>query len=506
MSPDGTHSMKLKELFSEFDQLKIVGDKNEEVSGIALDSRLVEPGDLFVALKGDRYNGNHYIEDAIYRGAVAVVLEDFMMKKLDVPRVYFPNVREHLGYLSSRIYDHPSQKMTIIGITGTNGKTSTAYLLENMLKAEGLRTGYLGTVEYRWRGAKFVSTHTTPNAPMLHRLLHKMNQDQVSHVVMECSSHGLEQHRLDHVAMDIGIFTNLTKEHFEYHPDFIAYREAKWKLFRDILMKSPKKEKWAFFNADDSVGRSWSKEMLFEIFVRTYGISSSRDLHAWAEHVDYNLKHTKAQIHVGEEEFPIQTPHVGDFNLSNILASVSAAKVMGVKNEVIQKVLNQGVSIPGRMEKVVYHLPFEIFIDYAHSENAFEKILPYIHKQKKGRLITVFGCGGERDQTKRPLIGALVSKYSDLLVITTDNPRSEKPQEIIKQIMKGIPLIDRKRDRVHPIIDRKEAIETALNLAKENDVVLIAGKGHEAFQEISGEKYAFSDHDVVRRFFQGSTL
>ncbi|MCB0326684.1 MAG: UDP-N-acetylmuramoyl-L-alanyl-D-glutamate--2,6-diaminopimelate ligase [Bdellovibrionales bacterium] len=498
--------MKLKDLFSEFDQLKIMGNKNEQISGIASDSRNVEPGDLFVALKGTRYNGNHYIEDAIYRGAVAVVLEDFMMKKLEIPRIYFPNIRQHLGYLSSRIYDHPSQKMTIIGITGTTGKTSTAYMLEQFLKAEGLRTGYLGSVEYRWRGAKFVASQTTPSAPVLHRLLHKMSQDRVSHVVMECSSHGLAQQRLDHVALDVGIFTNLSREHFEFHQDFIAYRDAKWSLFSTILMKSPKKDKFAIFNVDDSVGRSWIKEHLFEVSSRSYGISSLHQPFATAQNIVQELHRCKADVQLGENRFFIDTPHTGTFNIRNILASTCAAHMMGVKIENIQTSLQKGIEIPGRMERAMTKLPFEVIVDYAHSQIAFENILPHLKGQKKGRLIAVFGCGGERDPGKRAMIGGLVSKYADLVIITSDNPRSEKPQEIIKQIMKGIPIVDRKRERVHPIIDRKEAIETALNFAKEKDIVLIAGKGHETFQEISGEKHAFSDMDVVKRFFQGSVL
>ncbi len=477
------------------------------VEGVNLDSRRVKPGDLFFALQGEKVDGREFIPEAISRGAAAIAVEDEVPTDR-LPVLTVPNLRNHLGFISAQILGEPSRKLRVIGVTGTNGKTTTCHLLETILQQKGSSVGYIGTLGYRWGGKSFGTGRTTPEAPDLQRMLRLMVEDGVTDVVIECSSHGLELGRLNAVHFDVVVFLNLTEDHLDFHQTMELYQEAKGKLLNPGLTTSEKPNRSAILNIDDPAGAAWAREGAFPTVAFSHKPSIKADL--YPVRVEERANGIHAEIRFHREIFEIDSPLVGSFNLQNVLAAVGAAKAISVSTSEIVKGLAQQRQVPGRLESIPAHSGVNVFVDYAHTKDALERVLTSLKSFCSGRLIVVFGCGGDRDREKRPRMGSVASRLADLTIVTTDNPRSEDPQAIMNEIVSGV--ADRSRVQtvvpkenpvsgsVCTVLDRAIAIETALDWSQPGDTVVIAGKGHERDQEIKGEYLPFDDTEVVRQW------
>jgi len=470
------------------------------ISGVAYDSRRVQPGELFVAVPGFKQDGRRYVEEALTRGAAAVVLEgpDLLEGKA-IPRVLVPSSREALARLADAYFGHPSGALTVVGITGTNGKTTTSYLVDALLSARGQRTGLIGTVQYRI-GAEVISAgQTTPEAVELQSLLRRMVSAGVTAVAMEVSSHGLALSRVDGIDFDVAVFTNLTQDHLDFHGTMDAYREAKRRLFV-LLAAGPKAGRTAVVNADDLSGVGMVAGLPLPTL--TYGIRSRADVRPtrWSS----GAEGIRMSVRTPAGHVDISSPLVGEHNVMNLLAAAGVGVALGMAPETIGRALGSVGSVPGRFERVEAGQPFLVVVDYAHTPDALENTLETARKlvDAGGRLAVVFGCGGDRDRGKRPLMGAIAARLCDHVWITSDNPRSEPPERIIADIVAGIPggaVVDRHET----LPDRKAAIQRALAWARTGDVVVIAGKGHETYQVIGSEVLPFDDRAQARAALAG---
>ncbi len=469
--------MKLSSLVSPF------GFKTErdlEIRGITEDSRKVEPGYLFFAFKGTSTDGNLYVEDAIKRGAVALFTdsrETFFRYRRKVQVFFTETPRKHLSLISARFFGNPERELSLIGITGTNGKTTTAYLIFSALNRLGESAGLIGTVEWGTHQCRFPSERTTPSPTQFFKQLSYLRSKGVNWVVCEVSSHGLELDRVYGVKFKGGIFTNLTPEHLDFHRDMFNYFAAKEKLFFSSEV--------SLFNTDDPWGELlFSLRPLFKT-VSSYGTKGEFRIESFSSNGFVPVSYRG-------EVYNVETSLKGFFNCYNVAAAFSLLVLLGFSPDKLKDVF-RGVRIPGRLEEVSPR----VFVDYAHTPDALEKVLKALRPLTKGRLITVFGCGGDRDREKRAPMGRIASLLSDLVVLTSDNPRSEEPEAIISDILEGI----EDREKVTVIPDRRSAIEWALREKKEDDVVLIAGKGHENYQQFRDYSVHFSDREVVEEFY-----
>ena len=467
----------------------VLGPIPATVSGVAHDSRAVKPGDLFVAVPGLRQDGRRYVEDALARGAAAVVLEgpDLLEGKA-VPRVLVPSSREALARLADAYFGHPSGALTVVGITGTNGKTTTSYLVDALLSARGQRTGLIGTVQYRI-GAEVISAgQTTPEAVELQSLLRRMVNAGVTAVAMEVSSHGLALSRVDGIDFDVAVFTNLTQDHLDFHGTMDAYREAKRRLF--VLLAAGPKPGRAVVSADDPSGVSMVAGLPLPTL--TYGIRARADVRPtrWSS----GAEGIRMSVRTPAGQMDIASPLVGEHNVMNLLAAAGVGVALGIAPDAIGGALGSVGSVPGRFERVEAGQPFLVIVDYAHTPDALERTLETAQKLRApgGRLGVVFGCGGDRDRGKRPLMGEIAARLGDHIWITSDNPRTESPEAIIADIVAGIPG-GPALDRHETLPDRKSAIQGALAWARAGDIVVIAGKGHEIYQVIGSEVLPFDD-------------
>jgi UDP-N-acetylmuramoyl-L-alanyl-D-glutamate--2,6-diaminopimelate ligase len=467
----------------------VLGPIPATVSGVAHDSRAVKPGDLFVAVPGLRQDGRRYVEDALARGAAAVVLEgpDLLEGKA-VPRVLVPSSREALARLADAYFGHPSGALTVVGITGTNGKTTTSYLVDALLSARGQRTGLIGTVQYRI-GAEVISAgQTTPEAVELQSLLRRMVNAGVTAVAMEVSSHGLALSRVDGIDFDVAVFTNLTQDHLDFHGTMDAYREAKRRLF--VLLAAGPKPGRAVVSADDPSGVSMVAGLPLPTL--TYGIRARADVRPtrWSS----GAEGIRMSVRTPAGQMDIASPLVGEHNVMNLLAAAGVGVALGIAPGAIGGALGSVGSVPGRFERVEAGQPFLVIVDYAHTPDALERTLETAQKLRApgGRLGVVFGCGGDRDRGKRPLMGEIAARLGDHIWITSDNPRTESPEAIIADIVAGIPG-GPALDRHETLPDRKSAIQGALAWARAGDIVVIAGKGHEIYQVIGSEVLPFDD-------------
>jgi UDP-N-acetylmuramoyl-L-alanyl-D-glutamate--2,6-diaminopimelate ligase len=468
----------------------LAGDPSAAIAGIAYDSRAVEPGDVFVALKGQHADGAVYARQAMERGAAAIVAETPAPEGVTTPWTTVDNARLALALLASAFYRHPSRDMRVVGITGTNGKTTTAYLLASIFEAAGIRCGILGTVAYRIGDETIEATRTTPEAPDVQRLLRDMVDRGCGACAMEVSSHALSLARVDGMTFAAGVFTNLTRDHLDFHADMEAYFQAKRRLFEMLPPDAP-----SLINVDDPRGA-----VLVETARRpvTYAIGRAADitpgpLSFSLEGLTFDVRTPRGTVHVGSKL-------VGRPNVYNILAAVSAATALGLPFDAIERGVRALDGVPGRFQ-VVSRAADEVtvVVDYAHTDDALRNLLDTARPLARGRLITVFGCGGDRDRTKRPLMGAVAGRLSDVIVITSDNPRSEDPVRIIEEIRRGItPDTRRAEQRQLAIVDRRAAIAKAIEIARPGDLVLIAGKGHEKTQVIGERVLPFDDVAVAR--------
>ncbi len=482
--------MKLIELLKNVKVINTFGETEVEITGVNIDSRRIEAGHLFIAIPGTQTDGHKFIPKAIELGAVAILCERMPEEKAEgVTFVVVESTESAVGAVATQFFGDPSRKLKLVGVTGTNGKTTVATLLYNMFRKFGHKCGLLSTVCNYIEDEAIPADHTTPDPIELNHLLAKMVDAGCEYAFMECSSHAIAQKRIGGLRFAGGLFTNLTRDHLDYHKTFENYRDAK-KAFFDGLGKSA----FAITNADDKNGLFMVQNT--KALVKTYSTRSMADFkakiiecHFEGMYLDINGKEVGVQF-------------IGKFNVSNLLAVYGAAVMLGKRPEDILVILSTLKSVSGRLEPI--HAPegYTAIVDYAHTPDALENVLKAIHEvlDGKGKVITVCGAGGNRDKGKRPLMAQEAVKQSDKVIITSDNPRFEEPQDIINDMLAGLDSIQMKK--VVSIIDRKEAIRTACMMAGKGDVILIAGKGHEDYQEIKGVKHHFDDKEVVREIFE----
>ncbi len=483
--------INLKEILDYLKHKKIYGRTDLIVEGITNDSRQVKENFIFVCIKGEKENGEKYISSALSNGATVIVTER-KMDIGDITLIITPDARYSLAVLSSAFYKDPSRKLKMIGVTGTNGKTTTTYFLESIFSANKNKAGVLGTVSYRLGNKIIPSFTTTPSSVELQKILAKMVEDNFDIAVMEVSSHALMQQRVVNCEYDIAIFTNLTPDHLNYHRTMEEYLKAKTKLFTELGKNSRKKgQKFAIINNDDKACEYIMKHTTVSII--SYGIENKGDF--FAKRIEFNLNYTSFILCTPQGEISITLNLIGLHNVYNALASSAAAQTMGISIDKIKKGLESLKFVPGRFEVISEGQNFTCVVDFAHSPDALERTIQTARHLNPKRIITVFGCGGDRDRSKRPLMGEIAAKNSDFVWITSDNPRSENPMKIVTDIEVGIKRIDFTNYRV--VLDRRKAIKEALDYATENDFVLIAGKGHETCQ-ILAAIIPFDERKIVR--------
>jgi UDP-N-acetylmuramoyl-L-alanyl-D-glutamate--2,6-diaminopimelate ligase len=462
-----------------------------KVTGVTYDSRRVQAGHVFVALKGQHADGTAFARQALERGAVAVVSQEPAPQEVQAPWTVVRDARRALALLAAEFYGNPSASLQVVGITGTNGKTTTAYLVGSIFEAAGIRCGVLGTVGYRIGLDMREATHTTPEAPEVQSLLREMVDRGCGACAMEVSSHALSLSRVDGMTFAAGVFTNLTRDHLDFHADMESYFQAKRRLFEMLPRSAP-----SLINLDDPRAAA-----LIEIAGRpvTYAVNRPADIAPGP--LSFSLQGLKFDVRTPRGTLHITSSLVGRPNVYNILAAVSTATALGISFDAIEHGIASLEGVPGRFQVVSGGKDdVTVVVDYAHTDDALRNLLETARPLTAGRLITVFGCGGDRDRTKRPLMGAVAGRLSDLIVITSDNPRGEDPLKIIEEIQRGI-TADTRRDtaqRMLTYVDRRDAIGKAIELARPGDVVLIAGKGHEKYQIIGGEVRPFDDVAVAR--------
>jgi UDP-N-acetylmuramoyl-L-alanyl-D-glutamate--2,6-diaminopimelate ligase len=461
-----------------------------EVSAVAYDSRRVTPGAVFVALRGLKADGAAFAAQAMARGAVLVVAETPQSEGDTAPRLVVSDARLALALLADALYDHPSRRLRVVGVTGTNGKTTTSFLLASIFEAAGWRSGLLGTVTYRLGAEEREASRTTPEAPDVQQLLAEMLRNGCSAAVMEVSSHALALKRVEGMRFAAGIFTNLTRDHLDFHEDMESYFQAKRRLFEMLPPDAP-----AIVNIDDPRGPS-----VLEVARRSMTFALSRDADVTPDGIEFTLHGLAFDLRTPAGTVRIESRLVGRPNVSNILAASATAIALGLPLDAVAQGVRSLRGVPGRFE--VVSSPDDevtVIVDYAHTDDALRNLLETARPLAPRRLITLFGCGGDRDRTKRPLMGMVAARLSDVVVITSDNPRSEDPGRIIDDIKRGIPSAQSGRaQQVLAIVDRREAIERAVEQGEPGDVLLIAGKGHEKYQQIGDRVLPFDDAEVAR--------
>lgn len=481
--------MKLELLIKDIKPISILGDVTTEITGINIDSRQIEAGHLFIAVRGTQTDGHNYISKAIEQGAKAVICETIPENKPDhTTFIQVANSEEVIGKVATTFYGNPTEKMELIGVTGTNGKTTIATLLYNMFRKMGYKCGLCSTVCNYIDDEAIPTEHTTPDPITLNRLLGRMADEGCKYAFMEVSSHAVAQKRIGGLRFAGGIFTNLTRDHLDYHKTFENYRDAK-KAFFDLLPK----EAFALTNRDDKNGLFMTQNS--KATVKTYSLQSMADFKAKV--IEESFEGMLLEIN-GKE---VSVPFIGRFNVSNLLAVYGAATMLGKTPEEILLVLSTLHPVNGRFETIRSQEGVTAIIDYAHTPDALKNVLSTINEILcgRGQAITVCGAGGNRDKGKRPLMAQEAVNQSDRVIITSDNPRFEEPQDIINDMLAG--LDQEQMKKVIAITDRKEAIRTACMMARPGDVILIAGKGHENYQDVKGVKHHFDDHEIVKEAF-----
>lgn len=488
--------MILREIIRGIDIIKFNGYDDLEISGISFDSQNVHDSGLFVALRGEKTDGHKYIDSAVRNGAKALLVEEPPDKDYpDVSVVVVEDSRISLAGVSANFYGHPSKELSLVGITGTNGKTTVTYLLESIWNEENKKSGVIGTIDYRFGGERIEAPMTTPESLDIMRMFREMRDSGVECAAMEVSSHAIDRKRVLDCHFDAAVFTNLTQDHLDYHGTIENYLDVKKKLFTKLLASSEKKNKFSIINLDDPAGVQIAKEAAGKV-------------------ITYSLRDKKASVYVEDSRITdfginarINTPYgnleinsklFGEHNLSNILAAVSAALPLGSSISAVEKAVSRFTSVPGRLERIDNPLGFQVLVDYAHTPDALKNVLLAVKPLTAGKVILVFGCGGDRDRTKRPKMGVIGMEHSDILIVTSDNPRTEPPEEIIDEIERGALGVNADSKPYIRISDRKEAIRRAIGMAREKDTVLIAGKGHEDYQIIGKTKYPFDDRIIAR--------
>jgi UDP-N-acetylmuramoyl-L-alanyl-D-glutamate--2,6-diaminopimelate ligase len=484
--------MKLNELLRGLDGLETGAEAGVEITSLAYDSRRVQPGTLFFAIQGEKADGHAFIPQALDRGAVAVVSELQPPSGLEPRWVRVRGIRRALSTAGRNFFGQPDSHLKLVGITGTNGKTTTAYLVDSILHAAGIETGLFGTIEYRAGGRVLPARNTTPESLDLWSSFAQVVSAGGKAVVMEVSSHSLAQERVWGFPFSVAVFTNLTRDHLDYHKDFEQYFAAKRRLFEGLGTPPPE---WAVINMDDA----WSRKLLDVPCPNrlTYGMNS--DAQVKPKHLAHTHDGLEGTILTPEGKVQLRSSLVGRANLANILAATAASVAYGVPLEAVEQGLRNLEAVPGRFERINEGQPFLVIVDYAHTDDALRNVLSTARELTRNRLIVVFGCGGERDRVKRPMMGEAASSLSDLAVLTSDNPRGEDPLLIMSDALVGL----QKTGKPYLAeVDRKDAIRKALNEAREGDVVVLAGKGHETYQVLKDRTVPFDDREVAREILR----
>jgi len=475
--------------------------KDLDVTSIEYDSRKVVAGSLFVAVEGFESDGHSFIESAVKNGCKSIIISESRLNDFShlsdsgISILVSENTRCALSAASSIFYGNPSKKLHVTGITGTNGKTSITYLLESIYSACGFSCGVIGTINYRWKDKVSAAVHTTPESKDIHELLSLMLHDGVTHVIIEISSHGLELNRADDIELDSAIFTNLTRDHLDFHKTFDAYFNAKKRLF-DILDRSSKLNKNAVINIDDEYGKKiYNEKDKYSFSMKSYALKNRADITAVENSVEDTISGLKYILNCEDKSYDISLKLAGKFQIYNSLAAFGSAYYSGLDGESAVQGMNRLQAVPGRLQVVESPLGFYSVIDYAHTSDALLKLLQSLKAMPHESIITVFGCGGDRDKTKRPIMFKTALEYSNIVIVTSDNPRTEDPLLIIKDITSGMKDGD---CIVEP--DREKAIAIAVNKASKGDIVVIAGKGHEDYQIIGKTKYHFDDREMVSKY------
>jgi UDP-N-acetylmuramoyl-L-alanyl-D-glutamate--2,6-diaminopimelate ligase len=478
--------LRLGDLVKDLPGAELHADADQDIAAVTHDSRQSNAGSLFVAIRGLAADGHDFIDAALRKGATAVVSEE--PPRENVPWVRVGDVREALALLSASVFGHPSRDLDLVGVTGTNGKTTTAYMIDSALRETGDPVGLIGTVEYRIGDRVAEAVRTTPEAPELQSYLRQMVDGGCHHGVLEVSSHSLALKRVLGVEFQVGVFTNLSRDHLDFHGDMDAYFAAKRILFDSLLRKGGH----AVINVDDDRGAELARTT--EHPVSTCSLSPGADFTAEDVRLSFEGTHFRARTPAGV--FDVQTSLLGRFNVLNALCAFGACFALGLPPDAVQRGIASLKGVSGRIERVDVGQDFTVLVDYAHTDDALKNLLESVRELKPRRLITVFGCGGDRDRSKRPLMGAVAARLSDVLILTSDNPRSEPPEAIIDDVRRGIPAA--RADETQVIVDRRDAIARALELGREGVVIVIAGKGHETYQVVRDRKVPFDDRQVVR--------
>ena len=492
------------------------GDGATPVAGISCDSRRIAPGEIFAAISGHDAAGLRFARSACAAGAAAVAVDEAIVEAAldevgpEVPILACSNLRRFVAEAAATLAGHPSRRLRVVAITGTSGKTTTSWLLESILSAAGAKVGLIGTIEYRCGAIRESAPLTTPDAVALQDLLARMEREGATHVVLEASSHALAQDRLWGLACDVGVYTNLARDHLDFHESLEAYGAAKARLFREILPRSVKPAV-AVLGIESSPVAALADQLA--VGVLTFGATA--DVHA--SQVCSSFEGTRGVLHLRGERVPFDTRLVGEPHLQNILAAAAAALALGVPASAIADGIGTCAGVPGRLEPILEGQPFAVFVDYAHKPDALARTLATLRPLTQGRLVAVFGCGGDRDAGKRPQMGEIAARGADLVLLTSDNPRGEDPLEILAQIETGVRMAPCVRvsaetlgddtpgtSRYTILPDRRQAIQRAIEIARPGDVVLLAGKGHEDYQVVGHERLHLDDREEARRVLRAA--
>jgi len=488
--------MKLHEVLAGVPHTTFESPGNVDISGITHDSRKVQSGYVFVAIQGEKLDGFSFIEHALQKGAQAVLSSRKKPNLFPKAWVQVSDEREALGLCSANFYGHPSKEMKIVGVTGTKGKTTVSFILEKILKKANQVPGVLGTISYRGPNMDMTAKHTTPEASDLQKMLRQMVDGGATHCIMEVSSHALELKRVIGIEFDVVIFTNLSGEHLDYHKNMDSYFEAKKKLF-----DAGPNHRTAIINTDDD----WGEKLIADIPIEFLSVGLHSSAMVYAEKFEFDENGTRLTAKFPSGKMTILSHLLGKPNVYNTLSALAASLALNIQKDAIQQGIAALQGVPGRFERIQNSLGIQIYVDYAHTDDALKNLLETAQDLTQERIILVFGAGGDRDKTKRPRMGAIAGKLADLTILTSDNPRTESPTAIISEVEEGLRTTGSKKYIILP--DRKEAIKKALSLARKNDIILIAGKGHEDYQILGDKTIPFSDKVVIHEFlkFEGGS-
>jgi UDP-N-acetylmuramoyl-L-alanyl-D-glutamate--2,6-diaminopimelate ligase len=489
--------MKLKDILTGDTKILISGDLNVEVLGISYDSRTIQNGYAFFALPGHNTDGNKYIDEAIKKGA-SVIISHLKVEVGPASLIVAEDIFRFMSTFSAKFYNYPDRELNIIGLTGTNGKTTISYMIDSIFAYAGINCGVMGTINYRYRHKVIEAQNTTPQAPDIYRIMREMLNAEVKHIVMEVSSHALSLGRVYGIDFDVAVFTNLTQDHLDFHKTMDGYFEAKASLFRSLGTGTKKNLKFAVINIDDKYGKKLA-DIGLNAEKKLYCISYNTKADFKATNIDISNSGSKFDLLYAGKTAKINIKHFGLHNVYNALAALSACICTGMDFHIAVDGLNNAKQAPGRLERIdTGNLSFEILVDYAHTDDALKNVLGAVKKIKHKRIITVFGCGGDRDRSKRPKMGKTAVEMSDFVFVTSDNPRTEDPNLIVLDVESGIRKIYKTNYKV--VVDREEAIKEAIVMADKGDIVLLAGKGHETYQVVGLNKIHFSDIETAKKY------